>query len=152
MSAQDQNTANQTVAPFLDDRNATHSISDTLAAEGQFTQLLNLFRQEGLEGTLDFPDLVTLFAPSDEALNKTPLTGSPEQLHHTLRHHLVQAAPSGADLRTGKELKTMAGTKLPIRIEGSDVFIGEARIVRFDISCTNGMIHVIDRPLIPPAE
>ena len=55
---------------------------------------------------------------------------------------------------TGKinSAKTAGGAVVPIKVEGGSVYVGPAKVVKTDIGATNGVIHVIDTVLIPPAK
>jgi len=136
MSSQDQNSANQTVSPILDDRNATHDILTTAMADGRFSALLAAVQGAKLEGVLQDPELVTVFAPL-----KGVIEGK------DIRHHVMRGAVTDADLRTTNQVKMSDGATLPIERDGANLKIGGIQIVESDISCTNGVLHVIDSVL-----
>lgn len=157
MSAQDQTTANQTVTPDIDARNATQDILATATADGRFTELLAAVHGAGLEAVLQDPELVTVFAPSDEAIRQGNTDvflrlmhrETRDQLAAVLRHHVLRGAVSAADLNTTDHVKMIDGTQLPIERDGADIRIGGARLVETDIACTNGVLHVLDAVLVP---
>ena len=120
----------------MDDRNATHDILTTAKADGRFFTLLAAVEGAKLEGVLQDPELVTVFAPL-----KGTITAQ------DIRHHVMRGAVTDADLRTTQQVKMSDGTTLPIERDGPNLKIGGVRIVESDISCTNGVLHVIDSVL-----
>lgn len=158
MSSQDQDTANQTVDTLLDERNATHNIFDTAAADGRFNELIQVLRGASSEYLLMDPELITVFAPTDDALNQVGTDTLVRLLHPEtrpqlvaiLRHHIMHGAISAADLASQQHVKLIDGSTVPIaRNEAGDLTIGGVRIAQYDISCTNGMLHVLDGLLRP---
>jgi len=123
---------------------------------GQFKTLLALAKQAGLVGALS-TKTVTVFAPTDAAFAKVPkatiakLTKNRALLKRVLLYHVVAGRVPAAKAVTLTEAKTLEGSSLPIEVTGSTVTVGGAKVVKTDIAARNGIIHVIDRVLIPPA-
>ena len=98
---------------------------------------------------------VTLFAPSDDAFDAltadafAKLRADPEMLRRVLEFHAVDGAVLVSDLITG-ELTTLEGNQLDVEVTGSEVSLSGAVIVDDDIVAANGVVHVIDRVLLPP--
>jgi uncharacterized surface protein with fasciclin (FAS1) repeats len=110
----------------------------------------------GLVKTLQGKGPFTVFAPTDEAfasIQKEVDTllkpENKEKLSKVLTHHVVSGKLMAADLKEGKELTTVQGEKLKVHVTGSKVMIGEAHVTSADIHASNGIIHVIDKVLLP---
>ncbi|MBK9168230.1 MAG: fasciclin domain-containing protein [Bryobacterales bacterium] len=143
-------------------------IVDTAAAAGSFQSLLAAARVASLVETLKGAGPWTVFAPTDAAFAKLPAGASddlfrPEnrdKLVRLLQYHVVPGRVPASEIARLKPTATVAGVPLPFSIRvrrqtgaqvNGDLQAGSARIVRADIECTNGMIHVIDTVLEPPA-
>jgi uncharacterized surface protein with fasciclin (FAS1) repeats len=124
---------------------------------GQFTTLLALAKQAGLAGTLAGPGKLTVFAPTDAAFRKVPkatlaaVQADRALLRRVLLYHVVKGQVPAAKVVTLKTAKTLAGPTVRVRVTGKTVRLNEARVVVPDVRATNGIVHVIDRVLIPPA-
>lgn len=139
MASQEGTSQDQTVDPGIDQKLQTHTLAETLEKQEQCGRLAQLIRDAGLEYVLRRSGLHTLFAPTDEALNPTPA-----DMEEFLNRHLVSGGMESFDLRRGQSVKNLAGEVLPVQAENGSFRIGKARIVRSDIPCTNGVIHVVD--------
>ena len=132
------------------------NIVETAREAGSFTTLLAAVDAAGLEATLADGGPFTLFAPSDEAFAKLPagtvesLLADPAKLTDVLTYHVVPGRVTAADAAAISSAPTVQGTDLPIAANGS-VQVGDAHVVSADIEATNGVIHVIDRVLLPAA-
>ena len=97
----------------------------------------------------------TVFAPTDAAFAKVPkatlaaLKHNRAKLRAVLLYHVLQGKLTAAKLVELHSVKTLNGQSLKIRVSDGNVTIGGARIVKSDIAASNGVIHVIDRVLIP---
>lgn len=89
-----------------------------------------------------------MFATEDGKLELPPAT-SPEQLRELMEHQIVKGANRIADMRTAATLKTLRGAPVPVSWEEQQVCYGNIPIVRGDIACTNGVIHVLQRMMLP---
>lgn len=128
------------------------------AKAGTFGTLLAAAKAAGLVDALSGDEPLTVFAPTDAAFAKLPkgtlekLT-SPEGkplLKRILLHHVVAGRVRLSDgLRAG-EARTLAGTELRVGLVDGALRVAEGRIQAADIEAGNGVIHVIDRVLIPP--
>jgi uncharacterized surface protein with fasciclin (FAS1) repeats len=136
---------------------ATGNILAIANADGGFTTLIAAVDAAGLRTALDGPGPITLFAPTDAAFAALPpgtVTNllKPEnkaQLTRILTHHVVaEPAPSAALAGRTSTSTTLAGDT--VSINGmSGVMVNDARVTRPDIMASNGIIHVIDKVLIP---
>jgi uncharacterized surface protein with fasciclin (FAS1) repeats len=133
------------------------NIVGTAAAAGSFTTLLTLAKQAGLVGALSGPGKLTVFAPTDAAFKKVPkatlakLGKDRALLRRVLLYHVVKGSVPAAKVVGLRSAKTLAGPSVRIRVTGKTVRVNTARVVKADVKATNGIIHVVDRVLIPPA-
>lgn len=135
-------------------------IVDTAVGAGSFKTLVAAVQAAGLVDTLKGPGPFTVFAPTDEAFAKLP-KGTVEELlkpenkaklQAILTYHVVPGKVMAADVAgmNGKSAKTVQGAEVKIKVEGSSVNIDNANVVKTDIECSNGVIHVIDTVILPP--
>ena len=137
-------------------------IVDTAVAAGKFKTLASLLQQAGLVGALKATDAqYTVFAPTDAAFKKVPaatlkkLGKSPALLKKVLLYHVVEGkVPAAQVLKlNGKSVPTLAGAKVKVKIAGKNVFLnGSTKVVKTDVMASNGVIHVINKVLLPPAK
>ncbi len=136
-----------------------HDIIDTAVAAGSFKTLAAALTATGLIETLKGSGPFTVFAPSDDAFAKLP-AGTVEgllkdipALKSILTYHVVSGKVLGADVMkmNGKFAKTVNGKDIKISIDNGVHLNGVSKVVSTDISCTNGVIHVIDSVIMPPA-
>jgi uncharacterized surface protein with fasciclin (FAS1) repeats len=140
MANQDGTNQDQTVDPGIDTRLQTRNIADRLASLEECSTFANLVREADLQYVLRRSGLRTLLAPVNECL-----TGiRPDNIEEFLERHLLPGGQETFDLRRCREIKTIAGTVLPVRPENGSIRIGNALITRSDIPCTNGVIQIID--------
>jgi uncharacterized surface protein with fasciclin (FAS1) repeats len=133
------------------------NIVQTAVAAGQFKTLAKLLTRAGLVGALEQPGPYTVFAPTDAAFKKVPkktlngLLKNKAKLKAVLLYHVVRGEVTAADVVKLKSAKTLNGSSLRIRVNGSNVFVNAAKVTTPDVMATNGVIHVVNRVLIPPA-
>ena len=137
---------------------APMDIVDTAVSAGSFNTLVTAVKAAGLVETLKSPGPFTVFAPTDEAFAKLPhgaldgLLKDKEQLKAVLLYHVVPGKVMAADVVKIHSARTAGGAVVPIKVEHGKVYVGPAKVVKTDIAATNGVIHVIDTVLIPPAK
>ena len=133
---------------------------DTAVANGQFKTLAAALNAAGLVNTLKGPGPFTVFAPTDDAFAKLP-PGTlddllrPEnkgKLTAILTYHVVPGAVTSRQVTNLKEAKTVNGSMLQVSTRDGKVMINNADVVKPDIETSNGVIHVIDAVLLPPAK
>ncbi len=136
---------------------ATHDIVDTAVAAGSFKTLATALTSAGLVDTMKGAGPFTVFAPTDEAFAKLP-AGTVETLlkpenHDKLRgiltYHVVPGKVSAADVVALTSAKTVNGQSLKIATHHGGVTVDAANVVKTDIVCSNGIIHVIDSVILP---
>jgi uncharacterized surface protein with fasciclin (FAS1) repeats len=130
------------------------TILETAAGAGVFNTLLAAVDAAGLRGALESPGPFTVFAPVDDAFAALPpgtvqtLVDNPPQLARILKYHVLSGAYDKADLVAQAEWSSLEGAPLPIR--RSEPFeVKNATVVTADIVCDNGVVHVIDRVMLP---
>ncbi len=129
---------------------------ERIQVDDDFQTLESALGASGVIDELRFGGPFTLFAPTDAAFEALPdearqeLLGDPEVLARVLLHHVVQGTLLRASLLPVDALPTLAETSLEVTPSGSTVRVGGAALVRPDLRTTNGVIHGIDRILLPP--
>jgi uncharacterized surface protein with fasciclin (FAS1) repeats len=127
---------------------------------GTFNTLAAAVEAAGLAETLMGPGPYTVFAPTDEAFAKLPagtvesllLPENLEQLRAILLYHVVSGSVMAADVVTLNEATTVNGAAVTIAVGDAGVVLnGTTNVVTTDITASNGVIHVIDSVLMPPA-
>jgi uncharacterized surface protein with fasciclin (FAS1) repeats len=135
-------------------------IVDTAVAAGSFKTLAAALGAAGLVDTLKGKGPFTVFAPTDEAFAKLP-AGTVEnllkpenkgQLIAILTYHVVPGAVMAAQVTSLKEAKTVNGKMVSIKTAGGKVMVGGSTVVTTDIRASNGVIHVVDAVILPPAK
>ena len=135
---------------------AGQNIVQTAAAAGQFKTLAQLLKRAGLVSALEQPGPYTVFAPTDAAFAKVPkqtlsaLLADKAKLKAVLLYHVVAGKVTAADVVKLSSAKTLEGAKVRIRVAGANVFVNSAKVTKADVMAGNGVIHVVNRVLIPP--
>ena len=136
---------------------AKQNIVKTAVAAGQFKTLAVAVTKAGLAKTLSGGKW-TVFAPTDAAFAKVPkatlakLGKNPALLKKVLLYHVVKGAVPASTVVTlnGKSVKTVAGVPVKIKVSGGSVFLnGSTKVTKTDVMASNGIIHVINKVLIP---
>jgi uncharacterized surface protein with fasciclin (FAS1) repeats len=144
-----------TAAPA--ERTASPTIATLATNTPQLSTLLSLVKKAGLADELAAPGALTVFAPTNAAFAKVPkatlnsLAKNPAALKRVLLYHIVSGKIPAAKVVTLRSAKTLAGPAVRIRVTGKTVRINEAKVATADVKASNGLVHVIDRVLIPPA-
>ena len=131
------------------------NLVQTAVAAGQFTTLASLLQKAGLAGTLQGKGPFTVFAPTDAAFARVPkatlaaLAGNRAKLRAVLLYHVLKGKVTAAQAMKLHSAKTLEGKSLPIRVSGGKVIVGGATVTRADVMASNGVIHVINKVLIP---
>jgi transforming growth factor-beta-induced protein len=136
---------------------APKDIVDTAIADGNFKTLVQAVKAAGLVEALKGKGPMTVFAPTDKAFNKLPreqLTEllkpeNRENLKTVLLYHVVAGRIMAAQVVKLKHAATLSGQRIDIKVENGKVSVDNARVQATDIACTNGVIHVIDTPILP---
>jgi uncharacterized surface protein with fasciclin (FAS1) repeats len=132
-------------------------IVQTAVAAGHFKTLAKLLTRAGLVSALQQPGPFTVFAPTDAAFKKVPkktlnsLLRNKMKLKAVLLYHVVAGKLTAADVVKVSSAKTLDGRDVRIRVSGSNVFVNKAKVTTADVMASNGVIHVVNRVLIPPS-
>ena len=139
---------------------AEKDIVDTAAGAEGFKTLVAAVKAAGLVDTLKGDGPFTVLAPTDEAFAKLPpgtletllKPENKEKLVAILTYHVIPAKAMAADVvkLDGKSVETVQGKPVKISVEDGEVHVNEAKVVKTDIPCSNGVIHVIDAVILPP--
>jgi uncharacterized surface protein with fasciclin (FAS1) repeats len=128
-------------------------IVDTAVAAGNFKTLATALQAAGLVDTLKGKGPFTVFAPTDEAFAKIPkadldaLLKDKAKLTAVLTYHVVPGTVMAKDVKAGK-VKTVQGGDLTVATTGG-VTVNNAKVIKTDITASNGVIHVIDTVVMP---
>jgi len=134
---------------------AAQDIVDTAVAAGQFKTLAAALQAAGLVDTLKGAGPFTVFAPTDEAFAKLPagtvdaLLKDIPKLKGILTYHVVAGKVMAVDVVKMESAKTVNGQSVKIMVKGGKVMVDNASVVKTDIVCSNGVIHVIDAVILP---
>ena len=140
-----------------EDKMPAMDIVDTAVAAGNFKTLAAALKAAGLIDTLKGAGPFTVFAPTDEAFAKLPagtvdaLLKDPKALGDILKYHVVAGKVMASDVVKLSSADTLLGKPVTITVNGDKVMIGNANVVKTNIETSNGVIHVIDTVLLPPA-
>jgi len=137
---------------------AGHSmdIVDTAVDAGSFTTLVAAVQAAGLVDTLKGDGPFTVFAPTDAAFAALPegtvdaLLADPDALAAILTYHVVPGKVMSGDLADNMMAATANGAEVKIMTSGG-VMVNDASVVSADIEASNGVIHVIDKVILPPS-
>ena len=131
------------------------NIVQTAVAAGSFKTLVSLVKQAGLAGALSGKGPLTVFAPTDAAFAKVPkatlaaLAKDKSKLKAVLLYHVAKGKLTAAKVVKLHSVRTVNGQSLKVRVShGTVTFVG-ARVIKTDIGASNGVIHVINKVLIP---
>ena len=135
-------------------------IVDTAVADGRFTTLVAAVQAAGLVDTLKSEGPFTVFAPTDDAFAKLPAgtldellkPENKQKLTDILLYHVVAGKVMAADVTALTSAKTVLGKDVAIKVDMGNVYINDSKVIITDIETSNGVIHVIDSVLLPPAE
>lgn len=142
-------------SPASADTRDESDIVQTAVAAGEFKTLASLLKKAGLVGTLQGKGPFTVLAPTDAAFAKVPkstlaaLGADRAKLRSVLLYHVIAGKVPAAKVIKLRSAKTLNGQAIRIRVAGSKVFVGDARVVKTDVAASNGVIHVINQVLIP---
>jgi uncharacterized surface protein with fasciclin (FAS1) repeats len=134
---------------------APSPITDTAQRTPQLSTLTKLINDAGLAETLRGAGPYTVFAPSDDAFKAVPaatlqaLASDKELLKSVLTFHVLPGKVNSADVKNGNA-KTVQGANVALSKSGSFITVEDAVVTQADVPASNGVVHVIDRVLMPP--
>jgi len=132
-------------------------IVDTAVSDGNFGTLAKALEAAGLIDVLKGEGPFTVFAPTDDAFAKLPagtleslLTPAKKgDLEDILKCHVVSGKVMAKEVTKLTSAKTLQGKELPIKVQDGTVMVADAKVTKTDIECSNGVIHVIDKVVLP---
>jgi uncharacterized surface protein with fasciclin (FAS1) repeats len=133
---------------------AKHDIVETAAKAGSFDTLLTAAKAAGLVDTLKGDGPYTLFAPTDEAFARIPaddlnaLLMDKEALTKVLTNHLIRGKVTANEVARLDSAQTVAGQSVTIS-SNYGVKVNDAKVIKTDIMASNGIIHVVDKVIMP---
>lgn len=137
-----------------------NTVYDVAAASGDFETLVSLLEATNLDDTLDNADnMFTVFAPTDDAFaalgqeTLDALAQDPDKLSSILTYHVLGSKVVAEDAlsATGSTVVTVNGANIALSLSGDDLLINTSTVTNTDVMADNGVIHVIDAVLMPPA-
>ena len=140
---------------------AAGDVLEVAAGQGDLDTFLAALEPAGIMDGLHGAGPFTVFVPTDDAfsayldeagMSQAELFADTALLRRVVEHHIVNMTED-ADMvmsMAGQSLATAAGTQLDVTVVGDVVMVGDATVLRYDIIASNGVIHVIDRVLVPP--
>ena len=134
---------------------APTNVADTASRTPQLTTLSKLNADAGLTETLRGAGPYTVFAPSDDAFKAVPaktmaeLAANKDLLKSVLSYHVVAGKIVSADVKNAST-KTVQGANVALAKSGTFVTVEDAMVTQADVPASNGVVHVIDRVLMPP--
>ena len=138
---------------------ALGDIVATADGAGTFTTLLAAAEAAGLVETLQGEGPFTVFAPTDAAFAALPagtldsLLADPEALKKILLYHVVSGSVKAADVVNMTSAPSVEGSPIAIAVKDGMVYLNDAaKVTATDVMASNGVIHVIDQVILPPAQ
>jgi uncharacterized surface protein with fasciclin (FAS1) repeats len=136
---------------------ASTTLDQVVADNSSFSTLNSAIQAAGLEATLSGTGPYTVFAPTNEAFAALPagtldqllLPENKAKLQQVISYHVVPGTVTSADIKPG-EVNTVEGAPVNISTNAGEVTVGDAKVVETDITASNGVVHAIDKVLLPP--
>ena len=131
-------------------------IVDTAVAAGNFKTLAKLLTDADLINVMKGPGPYTVFAPTDDAFAKVPadvlngLAKDKAKLQEVLKYHVLTSKWTTDDIKLVKQTGTAQGKPVSFDAAAGNLTVNGAKVIKANIDCSNGMIHVIDAVLLPP--
>jgi uncharacterized surface protein with fasciclin (FAS1) repeats len=136
---------------------AAKTIVGVAASDPQFSTLVKLVKAAGLATTLS-KGSYTVFAPTNKAFAKVPkktltaLGKDKAKLKAVLLYHVVKGRVPASKVVTLKSAKTVNGASIKIKVKSGSVYLnGSTKVTKTDIKASNGIVHVINKVLLPPS-
>ncbi len=137
-----------------------NTIVGTAKKAGNFKTLLAAAKAAGLVETLSSKGPLTVFAPTDKAFKALPKgtlasllkSENKDQLATILKYHVVAGKITAQDAVKAGKAKTVAGQAVQVSIKDGQLLIDDAQVIANDLETSNGIIHVIDKVLLPASE
>jgi uncharacterized surface protein with fasciclin (FAS1) repeats len=133
------------------------TIVEVATSNGSFTTLLAAIKAAGLTEVLGGTGPFTVFAPTDAAFAALPKgtveallkPENKEKLRKVLAYHVLAGSVNSSDIKSG-QVKTVEGSSVILKTSGGKITVNNARVTDANIQASNGMIHAIDKVILPP--
>jgi uncharacterized surface protein with fasciclin (FAS1) repeats len=131
-------------------------VAATIASNPELSTLSGLISKAGLTAKLNGEGSFTVFAPNNEAFKAVPaktmdeMAANPARLTQVLTYHVLASKAMSKDVKDGS-VKTLQGGNIALAKAGDFVTVEDAVVQIADINATNGVVHIVDRVLLPPA-
>lgn len=135
-----------------------NNIVEIAVADGRFKTLVAAVTAAGLADTLMGAGPFTVFAPTDDAFAKLPkgtvegLLKDTPKLKDILLYHVVSGKVMAADVVKLSTAKTVEGKPVTFKVDGNKVMVNDAQVIIADLPASNGVIHVLDKVILPPSK
>ncbi len=146
------------VAKAVMDTAPNYSVVDIVVGSDDHNTLETAVVEAELAAALSAEGPFTVFAPTDAAFDSLPdgtlddlLADPTGDLAGILQYHVVSGKVMSGDLSDGMKVATLQGDSIMISIDGGDVMINDVRVTAADLEADNGVVHVIDKVMLPPA-
>jgi uncharacterized surface protein with fasciclin (FAS1) repeats len=135
------------------------TIVDLAAKNKSFKTLVAALKAAELVDTLAEEGPYTVFAPTDaafaalpkETLKKLLKPENKGKLQEILKYHVISGAVTSKMIKPG-QVETLEGSKITLKVKGKRVMVNNAKVINADMKASNGVIHAIDRVLMPPQQ
>jgi uncharacterized surface protein with fasciclin (FAS1) repeats len=133
-------------------------IVDLAISQENLSTLVAAVKAGGLVETLKGKGPFTVFAPTNEAFAALPAgtlesllkPENKDQLVQILTYHVLSGKVMSTDLKDGMTAKTVQGSEVKIGISKDGVKVNDAKVIKADVNASNGVVHVIDKVILPP--
>lgn len=144
---------------FIEDDGSTPNVLQIAVGSSDHTTLVTAVQAAGLENSLVNAGPLMVFAPTNEAFDALPAgtvddllkPENKEALANILKYHVTPGNYSKEFLKKFKKLGQANGQDVAVEVKGDDVYVGGAKIIA-SIPAGNGIVHVIDKVMLPPSE
>ena len=134
------------------------TIVGVAASSPQFSTLVTLVKQAGLASALSGKTQLTVFAPTNAAFAKVPkatlaaLAADKAMLRKVLLYHVVKGRVTAARVVKLSSAATLAGPRITVAVRSGSVYLnGTTKVTKTDVAASNGVIHVVNKVLLPPS-
>jgi uncharacterized surface protein with fasciclin (FAS1) repeats len=136
---------------------STTTVAGMVSSSNSFKTLASAIKAADLDATLSGKGPYTLFAPTDQAFAALPKgtvetlmkPENKDKLVKVLTYHVISSETTTSDLKPGK-VTSVEGSAIDVKSAGKDVMVNDAKVLKADVKASNGIIHVIDKVMLPP--
>jgi uncharacterized surface protein with fasciclin (FAS1) repeats len=136
---------------------STTTVAGMVSSSNSFKTLASAIKAADLDATLSGKGPYTLFAPTDQAFAALPKgtvetlmkPENKDKLVKVLTYHVISSETTTSDLKPGK-VTSVEGSAIDVKSAGKDITVNDAKVLKADVKASNGIIHVIDKVMLPP--